>query len=124
VQDKSCLSGALVDNNKTYFAPWATPRISNQTIVLANDKLPICSRHLICNTRLSMHSVGGLPTTTASAEVSLLRGTLSKGLLLVEADAGTGGVPDLELALVGMLAGLRASSPLLLFWVRKVNRTS
>ena len=71
-----------------------------------------------------MHSVGGVPTTTASAEVPLLRGTLSEGFLVVEADARASGVPDLELALVGMLAGLWASSPLLLFWVRKVNRTS
>jgi len=71
-----------------------------------------------------MHSVGDVPTSTASAEVPLLRGTLSEGFVLVEVDASTGGVPDLELALVGMLAGLWASSLLLLFLVRKVNRTS
>ncbi|KAA6428694.1 MAG: hypothetical protein FRX49_01569 [Trebouxia sp. A1-2] len=46
----------------------------------------------------------GVPTTTASAEVPLLRETLSEGFVLVEADASTGGVPALELALVGKLA--------------------
>ena len=71
-----------------------------------------------------MHSVGDVPTTTASAEVPLLRGTLSEGFVLVEAEASAGGVPDLELALVGMLACPWASSLLLLLLVRKVNRTS
>ncbi len=73
-----------------------------------------------------MGSEGNVPTTTASAKVPLLRGTLSEGFELVEAGASAGGVPDLEVALVGMLAGLWASSPLLLllFWVRKVNMTS
>ena len=71
-----------------------------------------------------MYYVGKVPTTTASAEVPLLRETLSEGLVLVAADASAGGVPDLELALVGMLACLWASSPPLLFLVRKVNSTS
>lgn len=71
-----------------------------------------------------MHSRSGVPTTTASAEVPLLRETLSEGFVLVEADASTGGVPALELALVGKLAGLWASSLVVLFLVRKVNRTS
>ena len=99
--------------------------ISNQTVFLTDDdKLPVCSKQLVCNPRLSMQSVGNVPTTTASAEVPWLRGTVSEGFVQVEADVSTGGVPDLELALASRLAGLWASGLLLLFLVRKVNRTS